>query len=195
MNTSDASGSTPQAGRPPVGPKVETRLDARVLQRLDADAANQGIGRAPWLRDAVHHTLQCPLADPALPARSSQPLAEALRQVTSLADLKEWAIDPEASKGERVIAAERYAGVAQQMRAMIGTLRNSLPRQEAQAAYVQADADDPDMTRTETARAWARATAADQLDGLLDAIAMLLPLDDAAVQTRAALDDPLMDLD
>ncbi|MEU3447268.1 hypothetical protein AB0H29_08555 [Streptomyces thermolilacinus] len=176
---------TPAGGRPSIGPKVETRVPADTLDRINDEAARHGIDRARWLRDAAQHALSCPLTNP-----ERLPLADALRAVDSYAGLREWALTSEASREERIIAAERYAGTLHEMRTMISALRDALPRQEARDAYVQADAADPEMTRAETARAWGRATAVDQLDAVLDALVCLLPVDGARVQARAALDNP-----
>ncbi|KAF0649222.1 MULTISPECIES: hypothetical protein [Streptomyces] len=177
--------TTPAGGRPSIGPKIETRVPADTLTRINSEAARHGIDRARWLRAAAQHGLSCPLTD-----SESLPLTDALRAIDSHADLREWALTPEASREERNIAAERYAGTLYEMRTMISALRDTLPQQEANDAYVQADATDPEMTRTETARAWARATAAEQLDAVLDALTCLLPVDGESVRARAALDDP-----
>ncbi|MFI2078499.1 hypothetical protein [Streptomyces triculaminicus] len=178
-------------GRPTVGPKIETRVSANTLSLLDADANRRMISRAEWLRDAVEQGL--PYEALTHPGRRS--LADALADIDGLAGLRDWALTPEAPQEERVIAAERYAGTIYEMRTMISALEESLPRKEARDAYVQADADDPQMVRGETARAWARATAADHLARLLDVISLLLPVDGALVQKRAGLDDPRTDID
>lgn len=179
----------PAGGRPSVGPKIETRVDVEDLARLDADANRQRVTRAEWLRNAVRDALP----DPYLAAPGRRALTDVLGDFASHADLREWALNPEADRQERITAAERYAGTIDAMRTMLGELRASLPRQEARSAYVQADAADPGMERPETARAWAEAEAADLLDRLLDAVGLLLPVDGVSVQSRA--EDPTVEVD
>jgi hypothetical protein len=63
---------------------------------------------------------------------------------------------------ERRLAA---ASAWEEMRTLIGQLRDVLPLQDAQEAYQQTSATDPQMTSTQTAKAWGRATAAEHLGG------------------------------
>ncbi|GGX40324.1 hypothetical protein GCM10010341_72780 [Streptomyces noursei] len=133
------------------------------------------------------------MPDPYLTPMGRRALADVLGELAEHASFRGWALNPEADREERLIAAERYAVTIHEMRTMIGELRDALPRQAARDAYLRADAADPTMSRPETARAWARTEAADLLDRLLDATALLLPIDGISVQSRA--EDPTIDVD
>jgi hypothetical protein len=122
-------------------------------------------------------------------------LNAAIADIDSLADFRDDARDPEIPAEERVIAGIRYAETVHQMRLLLDAMRDVLPVQEARSAYAEASTADPTMTKEETANAWARATAADQLHALLDAVGQLLPVNGPSVRANASLDDPLMDLE
>ncbi|MEV6548026.1 CopG family transcriptional regulator [Streptomyces sp. NPDC051597] len=189
QSSAPASTPAPAAGRPPVGPKVEVRLTDEALAQLDRDARRQQISRAEWIRSAVQQALPAP----GLTDLGRRALTDTLNELAANVGLREEALDPAVPQGERVIAAERYATTLHEMRTMLGSLRGSLPRQEAMTAYTEAIGSDPQMSQVETARAWGRAEAAGTLDRLLDAITLLLPVDGASILTRA--EGPAADVD
>lgn len=183
--------STPNlGGRPTIGPKVETRLHPDALAKVEADARARGLSRADWLRKAALDALPYDCLAP----QGVDALRGALADLDTLSYRRDDALDPEVPVDERVIAGAQYAETIHQMRVLLSRVREGLPVEEARDAYRAASAADPDTTRTETATAWARCAAADHLSALVDAVALLLPVDDGSVQKRARLDDPLMDL-
>ena len=122
-------------------------------------------------------------------------LNSAIADIDGLADFRDDARDPEVPVAERVIAGIRYAETVHQMRVLLDAMRDALPVQEARSAYAAASSADPNMTKEETATAWARTTAAEQLRALLDAVGQMLPVNGPSVRENASLDDPLMDLE
>lgn len=178
-------------GRPEVGPKIELRLPKETLDRVNAAAGPQKGARAQWLRDAVHHALPYSCLTP----HGRHAIASALDDVDGLADFRDEARDVEVPAEERVIAGVKYDETLHEMRVLLSRMREMLPVQETRDAYVAASAADPNMVKEETAKAWARNTAADQLYAILDAVGQLLPVNGPSVRDRASLDDPLMDLD
>ncbi|MFF2852635.1 ribbon-helix-helix protein, CopG family [Streptomyces sp. NPDC058001] len=182
---------TRPVGRPEIGPKLEVRVSDETLAGIEADAQRRQISRAQWLRAAVEQALPYDvLAD-----LGRSQLADSLATLDANTGLREWALDADASRSERLIAAERYAGVWNELRTMAGSLRDTLPVQQARDAYAAAEAADPDMVQQDTAQAWARAHAADALDSILAAVVLMCPVDGGSVRTRADLDDPTADLD
>lgn len=178
-------------GRPEVGPKVELRLPAETLSRVDADANRQQISRARWLRDAVHEALPYDCLTP----HGRHAMTAALANIDSLADYRAEALDPEVPVEDRAIESIQYADTVHEMRVLLGTLRDALPTRETRDAHMTAKGTDPGMTTAESAKAWAQNAAAERLYAILDAVGQLLPVDGNSVRDRASLDDPTADLD
>lgn len=178
-------------GRPEVGPKVELRLPAETLAQVDADATQQQVSRAKWLRDAVNQALPYNCLTP----HGRYAMDTAIADLDDLSAYRDEALDPEVPTEKRVVAAMQYADTVHELRVLLGSLRDVLPVEEARQAYKRASAADPTMMTEEVTKAWVRTTAADQLYAILDAVGQLLPLDGIRVRDRASLEDPMADLD
>lgn len=55
--TPDEEGPDPKGGRPAVGPTINVAYPPELLKRIEAAAADAGMSRAAWLRDAAEKAL------------------------------------------------------------------------------------------------------------------------------------------
>lgn len=60
---------TPRMGRPPVGPAINIRVPAELLEAIDSRAELGGVSRVEWIRRAL--TAAVADADPGKPRRRS----------------------------------------------------------------------------------------------------------------------------
>ncbi|MFF4291023.1 hypothetical protein ACFY0R_37870 [Streptomyces sp. NPDC001633] len=107
---------------------------------------------------------------------------------------REWALDADAPRQEREFRAAAYAEFVTAMRDALRQALDALPMRETSDAYAQALAADPTET-PELGALWGRASGTEMAAGILQGLIRAMPLDALDVRERAALDDPLMDLE
>lgn len=172
-------------GRPAIGPTVPPfAVPAELLAAIDADVARRGTSRAQWLRAAAAAALPYDV----LRGGRAQ---EVLRELDGQLDARRvWALDAEQPREERQVQGVMYGALVHELRVLIRRLRDALPVQEARDAY-KPFADSPGAEDSpEGGEAWGKVVAAETLDQLLDAVSLMLPLDDTDVSKRAGWEDP-----
>jgi hypothetical protein len=176
-------------GRPEIGPKVETRISEEDLAIVDRDANKQFIKRAVWIRNAIQRSL------PYEAMGDRHHLDRALDATDGwLGACRDVATDREQQEADRVTQGIAYEACIDQMRDTLQRALGTIPVQELNAAYSQAEAAGGEET-PERAELWGRAMGAGFAAEILDALLLTLPVDGRSVRRRANLDDPLMDLE